>query len=118
VQDPQCENTNFRATSIETLRQMVAANAGITLMPELAIGNRTGPVRYIPFRGAPPHRTIGIAWRDSAARGELLNRLAEVIVARPGRDRDFSARLLKKRPAGRTYHARGTTRALELGENS
>jgi LysR family hydrogen peroxide-inducible transcriptional activator len=27
------ENTNFRATSLETLRQMVAANIGITLMP-------------------------------------------------------------------------------------
>jgi len=78
------ENTNFRATSIETLRQMVAANAGITLMPELAIGSRSGPVRYIPFRGDSPHRTIGIAWRDSTARGELLERLAGVIKARPG----------------------------------
>ncbi len=74
------ENTNFRATSIETLRQMVAANVGVTLMPELAVGARSGPVRYIPFRGAEvPHRAIGIAWRDSAARGELLARFAEVI---------------------------------------
>ncbi len=73
------ENTNFRATSIETLRQMVAANIGVTLMPERAIGGRGGPVRYVPFRGEVPHRRIGVAWRDSATRGDLLERLAEVI---------------------------------------
>jgi len=73
------ENTNFRATSIETLRQMVAANIGITLMPELAVGPKTGPVRYIPFRGERPHREIGLVWRDSATRDELLTRLAAVM---------------------------------------
>lgn len=73
------ENTNFRATSIETLRQMVAANIGVTLMPERAIGARTGPVRYLPFRGSVPHREIGLAWRDSATRSALLERLAEVM---------------------------------------
>jgi LysR family hydrogen peroxide-inducible transcriptional activator len=73
------ENMNFRATSLETLRQMVAANIGVTLMPELAIGGRAGPVRYLPFRAPAPHRTIGIAWRDSATRGELLERLAGLL---------------------------------------
>jgi LysR family hydrogen peroxide-inducible transcriptional activator len=73
------ENTNFRATSIETLRQMVAANVGITLMPELAVGPKTGPVRYIPFRGEPPHREIGLVWRDSATRDALLARLAGIM---------------------------------------
>ncbi|NJN52684.1 MAG: LysR family transcriptional regulator [Gammaproteobacteria bacterium] len=73
------ENTNFRATSIETLRQMVAANIGVTLMPERAIGHRSGPVRYLPFRGTVPFRTIGVAWRDSATRAELLERLVEVM---------------------------------------
>ena len=73
------ENTNFRATSLETLRQMVAANIGITLMPELALGNRAGAVRYIPFRGRPPSRDIGIVWRRTATRADLLNRLARAI---------------------------------------
>jgi len=73
------ENTNFRATSLETLRQMVAANIGITLMPELALGNRAGAVRYIPFRGRAPSRDIGIAWRRTATRADLLNRLARAI---------------------------------------
>jgi len=96
------ENTNFRATSIETLRQMVAANVGITLMPALAVGPKSAAVRYIPFRAArgtlhatrgtrvtrsadraspceAPHRDIGIVWRKSAARAALLARLAVVI---------------------------------------
>jgi len=73
------ENTNFRATSLETLRQMVAANIGVTLMPELAIGARGGAVRYIPFRGRPPSRDIGITWRSTATRVELLTRLARAL---------------------------------------
>jgi LysR family transcriptional regulator, hydrogen peroxide-inducible genes activator len=73
------ENTNFRATSIETLRQMVAAGVGVTLMPELAIA-RGGGVRYIPFKGKPPPgRNIGIAWRGSTTRGELLGRLTDAL---------------------------------------
>ncbi|MEZ5559474.1 MAG: DNA-binding transcriptional regulator OxyR [Pseudomonadales bacterium] len=73
------ENTNFRATSIETLRQMVAANVGITLMPELAISNRNGPVRYLPFRGAHPHRDIGLCWRPTSPRAALLGEIAGVL---------------------------------------
>ena len=73
------ENTNFRATSIETLRQMVAANVGITLMPELAITTRGGPVRYLPFKDDDPHRNIGLCWRASSTREELLTELAGVL---------------------------------------
>jgi LysR family hydrogen peroxide-inducible transcriptional activator len=74
------ENTNFRATSLETLRQMVAADVGITLMPKLAIPARAqGDVRYIPFRGEIPHRNVGLCWRKSSPREPLLKRLAEVL---------------------------------------
>jgi LysR family hydrogen peroxide-inducible transcriptional activator len=73
------ENTNFRATSLETLRQMVAANIGVTLMPELALGGRGGAVRYVPFRGRPPSRDIGLVWRATASRAELLARMARAI---------------------------------------
>ncbi len=73
------ENTNFRATSLETLRQMVAADAGITLMPELALGPRTGSVRYLPFRGKPPHRDIGLCWRMSSTRSALLEQMADTL---------------------------------------
>ena len=74
------ENTNFRATSIETLRQMVAANVGVTLMPKLAVG-RSGQVRYLPFKGSAPHRIIGLCWRASSVRAALLGELARVLAA-------------------------------------
>ena len=71
------ENATFRATSIETLRQMVAANAGVTLMPELAAQDDT--VRYIPFKGEQPHRVIGLVWRESSPRTPVLQGMAEVM---------------------------------------
>ncbi len=74
------ENTNFRATSIETLRQMVAAGIGVTLMPELAINDAVAHIRYIPFAGSnPPHRVIGICWRASTTRGLLLEKLTATL---------------------------------------
>ncbi len=73
------ENTNFRATSIETLRQMVAANIGVTLMPELAIHSAQANVRYIPFDGQVPGRDIGLAWRSSSPRLALLQQLSGIL---------------------------------------
>lgn len=73
------ENTNFRATSIETLRQMVAANAGITLMPQLAVQNKSGGVRYLPFSGKVPYRSIGLCWRTTSTRAQLLEELGETL---------------------------------------
>jgi LysR family hydrogen peroxide-inducible transcriptional activator len=75
------ENTNFRATSLETLRQMVAADVGITLMPELAVPAKpTAGIRYIPFRGEIPHRDIGLCWRKSSSREPLLKELAALLI--------------------------------------
>ena len=59
------QNTNFRAMSIETLRQMVAADIRITLTPALA-AMPGGGVSYIPFRGKAPRRDIGLCWRASS----------------------------------------------------
>jgi len=74
------ENANFRATSIETLRQMVAAGVGTTLMPKLAVTRQAGTVRYIPFKGTPPHRDIGLCWRSTTSRVDLLEELSDLLV--------------------------------------
>lgn len=74
------ENTNFRATSLETLRHMVASGAGITLMPESAAKKSNGIV-YLPCVDPGFTRTIGIAWRSSTphlALIEILQKLAGV----------------------------------------
>jgi LysR family transcriptional regulator, hydrogen peroxide-inducible genes activator len=73
------ENNSFRGTSLETLRQMVAANAGVTLMPLLATRHREKSVRYIRFSGPEPHRTIGLCWRSTSTRAPLLQQMAEVL---------------------------------------
>src|SRR4029453_12663166 len=76
------EKQDFRATSLETLRQMVAAGVGITLLPELAgrgaYGNARG-VAIRPFAKPVPTRTIGAVWRKSSARREAILALAKYI---------------------------------------
>jgi LysR family hydrogen peroxide-inducible transcriptional activator len=80
------EKSGFRATSLETLRQMVAANVGITLLPVLAVKPPVAPsrdVHLLPFRNPPPSRRIAMVWRRSSAMSEFLTRLAAVFRALP-----------------------------------
>ena len=75
------EKSGFRATSLETLRQMVAANVGITLLPTLAIKPPiagTDNVHLVEFAGHPPSRRIAMVWRKSASMSAFLKRLAKV----------------------------------------
>jgi LysR family hydrogen peroxide-inducible transcriptional activator len=80
------EKTGFRATSLETLRQMVAANVGITLLPALAVQPpvpRSEAIRLLPFRDPQPSRQIAMVWRKSSALGEFLTKLAAIFHALP-----------------------------------
>lgn len=72
------EDAEFRASSLETLRQMVRAGTGVTLMPEIAKRDQEG-VHYIQFKNPAPQRTIGLVWRRSSARGELVHAIAEIV---------------------------------------
>ena len=80
------EKAGFRATSLETLRQMVAANVGITLLPTLAIKPpvaRTDNVHLIEFAGHPPSRRLALVWRKSSSMTTFLKHFAEVIRSLP-----------------------------------
>jgi LysR family hydrogen peroxide-inducible transcriptional activator len=76
------EKSGFRATSLETLRQMVAANVGITLLPTLAVQPpvaHSDNVHLVPFRGnQTPSRRIAMVWRKSSAMSGFLKKLAEI----------------------------------------
>ncbi len=75
------ENTEFRATSLETLRQMVVAGAGITLLPMLAIKGQpqvTENIHLLDFVDSHPSRQIGLLWRKTSAMAPLLLQVAEV----------------------------------------
>ena len=73
---------NFTATSLETLRLMVQANYGVTLLPALAARQmKADQLSVIAFEKPAPSRTIALYWRQSSARVVCLNRLAELISA-------------------------------------
>jgi LysR family hydrogen peroxide-inducible transcriptional activator len=73
------ERVDFHATSMETLRQMVAADMGLTLMPVLAVKPPIAPTGNMvlkPFCNPAPSRTIALVWRGSSALGPFLRDLA------------------------------------------
>lgn len=75
------ERSSFRATSLETLRQMVSAEVGITLLPALATLNQgalSDNIRLLNFSDSSPSRQIAMCWRKSSAREALFLALAEL----------------------------------------
>jgi len=75
------EKSEFRATSLETLRQMVAANVGITLLPTLAVKPpvaRSDSIHLLGFTDSHPSRRIAMVWRRSSAMAAFLQELARV----------------------------------------
>jgi LysR family hydrogen peroxide-inducible transcriptional activator len=68
----------FRATSLETLRYMIAANGGITLMPHLAKKSNDS-IHYIAFRKSKPERHISLFFRQFYPQPKLFEALADLI---------------------------------------
>jgi LysR family hydrogen peroxide-inducible transcriptional activator len=78
------EAQDYRATSLETLRQMVAAGHGVTLLPELAIAAPIGVTHGLeirPFDAPAPSRTIGAVWRKSTTRGPAIEAITSTVRA-------------------------------------
>lgn len=74
------EHGEFRATSFETLRLMVAAGAGVTLLPAMAaLTSRVDGIHYLEFEGEAPYRSVGMMWRQQSARHVAIEALGEVI---------------------------------------
>ena len=67
--------SNRLATSLETLKYMVAAGEGCTLVPALAVSERDAVV-YSMLPPATYARKIGLAWRRSDPRGPEFSALA------------------------------------------
>ena len=76
------EAEDFRATSLETLRQMVVAGLGITLLPELAVESPFGSQRGLAVRHfvkPAPTRTVGAVWRKSSTRLAVITEFCNII---------------------------------------
>jgi LysR family hydrogen peroxide-inducible transcriptional activator len=88
---------SFEGSSLETIKHMVAAGMGVTLVPRLsvpkeALGTQTKRkkseetyVRYLPIAdpsgGEPPTRRVVLAWRRSFTRYEAIAALRNAIYA-------------------------------------
>ena len=90
---------SFEGSSLETIKHMVAAGMGVTLVPRLAVPAAAlanppakaarqaegGLIRYLPIRddagGEPPTRRVVLAWRRSFTRYEAIAALRNAIYA-------------------------------------
>ncbi len=82
---------SFEGSSLETIKHMVAAGMGVTLVPRLSIPKEAlaakpkrheeAFVKYLPFEGDPPVRRVVLAWRRSFTRYEAIAALRNAIYA-------------------------------------
>ncbi len=74
----------LQGNSLETIRNMVASNLGITVLPYSAAEQRyLNPlIKIVPFKAPVPTRRMAIAWRKSFGREEavasLVNAIAQI----------------------------------------
>lgn len=75
------ERSGFRATSLETLRHMVATGSGITLLPELSVSPPVTPHPGLALRRLEPspHRDLALVRRASHVDPSLIDDLAGVL---------------------------------------
>ena len=86
---------SFEGSSLETIKHMVAAGMGVTLVPRLGVPKNAllakprrsageddeAFVKYLPFDGDPPSRRVVLAWRRSFTRYEAIAALRNAIYA-------------------------------------
>jgi LysR family hydrogen peroxide-inducible transcriptional activator len=75
------EDRRFQATSLETLRYMVAANIGITLLPKLAVTGvvESSDIEYLSFQAPVPSRKIVLLVRQNYTRLVCIREVVAVI---------------------------------------
>lgn len=75
------EDKRFRATSLETLRSMISAERGITLIPELAVPDEKirDNIAYIPCFNPLPIRTIEVVYRPGSPMKSRYEQIAKLI---------------------------------------
>ena len=88
---------SFEGSSLETIKHMVAAGMGVTLVPRLSVPRDAlltvsrrrksdeTYIRYLPIReedgGLPPTRRVVLAWRRSFTRYEAIAALRNAVYA-------------------------------------
>jgi LysR family hydrogen peroxide-inducible transcriptional activator len=76
------EHPDFRATSLDSLRQMVATGLGATLLPALYVeaeAQADPQIAVRPLAAPAPFRAIDLAWRRTTSRAEEFRLFAKLI---------------------------------------
>jgi len=85
---PNCMSGNseltrtFEGSSLETIRHMVAAGTGITVLPRTSIFSSQKNEAMIdikPFESPSPSRVVALAWRKHYPRQEAIDTIRETI---------------------------------------
>lgn len=74
----------FEGSSLETIRHMVAAGIGVTVLPASALsmpGLENNLLTYIPFKKPVPDRRVVLIWRKSFPRPTAIEALIDAILA-------------------------------------
>ena len=80
--DPEGIRKSFEGSSLETIKYMVAAGMGVTVVPQLSVPHEPQPrVRHIPFTEPVPTRRVVLAWRRTFTRYEAIAALRNTIYA-------------------------------------
>jgi LysR family transcriptional regulator, hydrogen peroxide-inducible genes activator len=74
---------SFEGSSLETIKHMVAAGMGITVLPSLSVPSGDQPhLRFLDFSdNPPPSRRVVLAWRRSFTRYEAMASLRNAVMA-------------------------------------
>ncbi|EME68759.1 LysR family transcriptional regulator [Paramagnetospirillum caucaseum] len=76
------EHPDFRATSLDSLRQMVATGLGATCLPALYVDAEARADEQIVvrrFADPPPSRPVDLVWRRTSARSPEFRLFAELV---------------------------------------
>lgn len=72
----------FEGSSLETIRHMVAAGIGVTVLPTSALsmpGLENNLLAYIPFKKPVPDRRVVLIWRKSFPRSSAIEALIKAV---------------------------------------
>ncbi|MGE4488201.1 MAG: LysR substrate-binding domain-containing protein [Kiritimatiellales bacterium] len=70
------EVLNFRASSMETLLQMIAMGRAVSFVPA-CVAKRNPSIHYLKLKGGGARRTIGLFWRRGFVRRDLMLELVD-----------------------------------------
>lgn len=80
--NPDNRYTTVEASSLETIRHMVASGLGVSVLPLSAVDNHRyaeGVIEVRPFAEPVPTRTVAIAWRATFPRPKAIDVLMDAI---------------------------------------